>query len=232
MSEPHWPPRPRKRLRQCLRPQASVRVRVRVRARHLATLLIINAAVTMLMTATPALAEIPSKGKHTRLDTQQTAQEDADFPRFAEPIANVTVSIGRDALLACVVENLKGYKVAWVRVDTQTILSIHHNVISQNSRIIPPMIVEGMTSNDMVVREGQNVSLMCKARGYPEPYVMWRREDGEEMLIGGEHVNVVDGELLHITKVSRLHMAAYLCVASNGVPPSISKRVHLRVQCE
>lgn len=49
------------------------------------------------------------------------------------------------------------------------------------------MIVEGMTSNDMVVREGQNVSLMCKARGYPEPYVMWRREDGEEMLIGGEH---------------------------------------------
>lgn len=60
---------------------------------------------------------------------------DADMPRFAEPIANVTVSIGRDALLACVVENLKGYKVAWVRVDTQTILSIHHNVISQNNRI-------------------------------------------------------------------------------------------------
>lgn len=27
-------------------------------------------------------------------------------------------------------------------------------------------------------------------------------------------------------------MAAYLCVASNGVPPSVSKRVLLRVQCE
>lgn len=45
-------------------------------------------------------------------------------------------------------------------------------------------------------------------------------------------VNVVDGETLSITKVSRLHMAAYLCVASNGVPPSISKRVLLRVQCK
>lgn len=45
-------------------------------------------------------------------------------------------------------------------------------------------------------------------------------------------VNVVDGEMLFITKVSRLHMAAYLCVASNGVPPSISKRVQLRVQCK
>ncbi|XP_037882267.1 uncharacterized protein LOC119633102 isoform X1 [Glossina fuscipes] len=226
-----------------------------------------------------ALPEIPSKGKHTRGgggvgEISQTSVEDSDMPRFAEPVANVTVSVGRDALLACVVENLKGYKVAWVRVDTQTILSIHHNVISQNNRIsltyndhrswylhikeveetdrgwymcqvntdpmrsrkgylqvvVPPLIVETMTSNDMVVREGLNVTLMCKARGYPEPYVMWRREDGEEMLIGGEHVNVVDGELLLITKVSRLHMAAYLCVASNGVPPSISKRVHLRVQ--
>lgn len=31
-----------------------------------------------------------------------------------------------------------------------------------------------MTSNDMVVREGTNVTLMCKARGYPEPYVSQR----------------------------------------------------------
>lgn len=45
-------------------------------------------------------------------------------------------------------------------------------------------------------------------------------------------VNVVDGEILSITKISRLHMAAYLCVASNGVPPSISKRVQLKVQCK
>ncbi|BES92341.1 IgLON family member 5 [Nesidiocoris tenuis] len=43
-------------------------------------------------------------------------------------------------------------------------------------------------------------------------------------------MNVIDGEVLHITKVSRLHMGAYLCIASNGVPPSISKRVMLRVQ--
>lgn len=56
-------------------------------------------------------------------------------PRFAEPIPNITVTVGRDALLTCVVENLKGHRVAWVRVDTQTILSIHHNLITQNPRI-------------------------------------------------------------------------------------------------
>jgi len=45
-------------------------------------------------------------------------------------------------------------------------------------------------------------------------------------------VNFIDGEVLHITRVSRLHMGAYLCIASNGVPPSISKRVTLKVQCK
>lgn len=34
------------------------------------------------------------------------------MPRFAEGIPNVTVTVGRDALLACVVENLRGYKVS------------------------------------------------------------------------------------------------------------------------
>lgn len=37
---------------------------------------------------------------------------EAAFPRFAEPIPNVTVTIGRDALLACVVENLRGFKAS------------------------------------------------------------------------------------------------------------------------
>ncbi|RZF44119.1 hypothetical protein LSTR_LSTR014190, partial [Laodelphax striatellus] len=199
---------------------------------------------------------------------------EAMLPRFAEPIPNVTVTVGRDALLACVVDNLRSYKVAWVRVDTQTILSIHHNVITQSPRVslsfndhrswylhiknvqevdrgwymcqvntdpmrsrqgylqvvVPPRILEEETSGDLVVREATNVSLHCRAVGYPEPYVMWRREDGEDINYNGEIVNVVDGELLQISRVSRLHMGIYLCIASNGVPPSISKRLMLRVQ--
>ncbi|XP_032666587.1 lachesin-like isoform X2 [Odontomachus brunneus] len=198
----------------------------------------------------------------------------SELPRFAEEIQNVTVSVGRDALLACVVDNLRNYKVAWVRVDTQTILSIHHSVITQNPRIslsyndhrswylhikdaqevdrgwymcqvntdpmrsrqgyiqvvVPPSIITKETSTDMVVREASNVTLTCKATGFPEPYVMWRREDGKNINYNGESVNVVDGEVLHIVKISRLHMGAYLCIASNGVPPSVSKRVLLRVQ--
>ena len=62
------------------------------------------------------------------------------------------MSFGRKAILKCEVENLRNYKVthwtnrletkgyelfqvAWVRVDTQTILTIHNNVITRNPRI-------------------------------------------------------------------------------------------------
>ncbi|XP_043274248.1 lachesin-like isoform X2 [Venturia canescens] len=208
------------------------------------------------------------------LDTVEDNDNHGSMPKFAEPISNVTVSIGRDALLACVVDNLQRYQVAWVRVDTQTILSIHDNVITQNPRIsltyndhrswylhikeaqevdrgwymcqintdpmrsiegylqvvVPPSIIEKETSTDMVVREASNVTLTCKAKGYPEPYVMWRREDGKRINYNGEHVNMVDGEVLHIVKISRLHMGEYMCIASNQVPPSVSTRVSLKVQ--
>ena len=33
-------------------------------------------------------------------------------PRFSKPIQNVTVMIGRDAILKCVVDNLGKYKVS------------------------------------------------------------------------------------------------------------------------
>lgn len=37
-----------------------------------------------------------------------------NLPRFAEPIPNITVTIGKDALLACVVDNLKSFRVSWI----------------------------------------------------------------------------------------------------------------------
>jgi hypothetical protein len=39
-----------------------------------------------------------------------------DEPRFAQPIPNVTVAVGRDANLPCVVEHLGTYKVMHYRL--------------------------------------------------------------------------------------------------------------------
>lgn len=41
-----------------------------------------------------------------------------------------------------------------------------------------------------------------------------------------------EGETLEIARISRLDMGAYLCIASNGVPPSVSKRIKVSVDCE
>lgn len=36
----------------------------------------------------------------------------ADLPKFGEPLQNVTVPVGREAVLQCVVDNLQTYKVS------------------------------------------------------------------------------------------------------------------------
>ena len=42
----------------------------------------------------------------------------------------------------------------------------------------------------------------------------------------------VEGTSLLLHKVSRLDMGAYMCIATNGVPPTISKRIQLNVDCK
>ncbi|XP_017842917.1 limbic system-associated membrane protein isoform X2 [Drosophila busckii] len=206
-----------------------------------------------------------------RVETQPEVIVD---PKFSYPIANVTAPVGRDAFLTCVVQDLGPYKVAWLRVDTQTILTIQNHVITKNQRIgiansehktwtmrirdikesdkgwymcqintdpmksqmgyldvvVPPDILDYPTSTDMVVREGSNVTLKCAATGSPEPTITWRRESGVAIeLANGEEVASVEGTDLIIPRVKRQHMGAYLCIASNGVPPSVSKRITLVV---
>ncbi|XP_031787701.1 lachesin isoform X2 [Nasonia vitripennis] len=166
-------------------------------------------------------------------------------------------------------------QVAWLRVDTQTILTISSHVITKNHRIavthsghrtwslhirdtcetdrgwymcqvntdpmssntgflevvVPPDILDDSTSTDMMVNEGSNVTLRCAATGTPRPTITWRREAGGSISsqeAGGAVVSA-EGSQLEITRVNRLHMGAYLCIASNGVPPTVSKRIVLIV---
>ncbi|XP_028149088.1 lachesin-like [Diabrotica virgifera virgifera] len=104
--------------------------------------------------------------------------------------------------------------------------------------VIPPDIISEETSGDMMVPEGGSAKLTCKARGYPKPRVVWKREDGGIIVARSgpsnkiERVSSVEGETLTLTKVTRSEMGAYLCIAANGVPPSVSKRMMLHVHCK
>ncbi|XP_067625223.1 neurotrimin-like [Eurosta solidaginis] len=197
-------------------------------------------------------------------------------PKFSGPIINVTAPVGRDATLTCVVHDLMSYKLAWLRVDTQTILSIQNHVITKNHRIgishtehriwqlrirdvresdrgwymcqintdpmksqvgyldvvVPPDIIDYQSSNDMIVQEGQNVSLTCTATGLPTPTVIWRRERDMPILhnnADGSEVYSIEGANLTLWQVTRESMGAYLCIASNGIPPTVSKRIMIAV---
>ncbi|KAL6445016.1 hypothetical protein ACFW04_002146 [Cataglyphis niger] len=142
-------------------------------------------------------------------------------PKFKEPITNVTAPVGREAILSCVVQDLAGYKVAWLRVDTQTILTIANHVITKNHRIwVSHSDHRTWFLHIREVRESDRGWYMCQINTDP-----MKSQIGYLEVV----VSSVDGSSFNITKVNRLHMGSYLCIASNGVPPSVSKRIMLTV---
>ncbi|KAL9705434.1 hypothetical protein quinque_008952 [Culex quinquefasciatus] len=142
-------------------------------------------------------------------------------------------------------------RVAWLRVDTQTILTIQTHVITKNHR----MTITHVEGRKWVLRikdvkESDKGWYMCQVNtdpmrnqigflnvvvppnilDYPTstdmPVIMWRREGNEPISTGASSLNA---STFTISRVNRLHMGAYLCIASNGIPPSVSKRVMLIV---
>ncbi|XP_022237340.1 lachesin-like isoform X2 [Limulus polyphemus] len=165
---------------------------------------------------------------HTEASLQTFTIDEESEPEFSKAVPNVTVSVGRDAQLPCVVDNLGSYGVAWLRVESKTILTIRHNVITGNYRIdlshgdrrnwilhiknvqesdrggymcqintfpmksqvgyldvvVPPVIIDAESDTDVLAREGSNVTMKCRAKGYPVPEITWKREDGQPISVG------------------------------------------------
>lgn len=45
-------------------------------------------------------------------------------------------------------------------------------------------------------------------------------------------VDTYNGSMMHFWRLDRRQMGAFLCIASNDVPPAVSKRIILNVNCE
>ncbi|XP_068214681.1 lachesin-like isoform X2 [Palaemon carinicauda] len=96
--------------------------------------------------------------------------------------------------------------------------------------VVPPDIVDQESSGDLIAQEGNDVKLRCRGRGSPKPTVTWKREDGRNITVDkSTSVTEYEGEVLRLSKVSRMDMGAYLCIASNGHPPTVSKRIKVSV---
>ncbi|XP_017893335.1 lachesin [Ceratina calcarata] len=99
--------------------------------------------------------------------------------------------------------------------------------------MIPPDIIDDESSQGMVTNEGGNVKLKCVATGTPKPTVTWKREDGRNIILREDgqkqSLKSYEGEVLELNGVLRQEMGAYLCIASNNVPPTPSKRYTVNV---
>ncbi|OTF82160.1 hypothetical protein BLA29_011325, partial [Euroglyphus maynei] len=80
---------------------------------------------------------------------------------------------------------------------------------------VPPSFIEEKTSSDLDIKENSSITLNCMAKGRPEPQILWRREDEQPIQLDSQNND-----------------CAYLCIASNGILPTISKRIFLGVSCK
>ncbi|XP_069976106.1 lachesin isoform X2 [Penaeus vannamei] len=197
------------------------------------------------------------------------------LPKFTGTIPNVTVTVGREASLPCVVENIGDYTVTWMHLDRVMFLTVDDTTITLIPRfrvtredentwtlhirqvtpadtgyyvcqvnmeptinqvgyvqvVVPPEFIdEESSASHVAVQEGNDVRLVCRAKGVPRPSIHWTREDGKTFTtVRGNQVKRIESEELVLNGVTRKDMGAYLCIASNKVPPSISKRIVLEI---
>nr|XP_045598381.1 protein amalgam-like isoform X1 [Procambarus clarkii] len=101
---------------------------------------------------------------------------------------------------------------------------------------VPPEIDDSRSSTDVMVPEGSNAPIVCRARGYPKPKITWTREDQKHIVLRTNDPNMPkvkkmshEGEVLNLTHITRSDMGPYLCIANNTVPPIVSKRIMVEV---
>lgn len=73
-------------------------------------------------------------------------------------------------------------KTELISISQMLFISIHKSYCGKCS--VPPDILDYPTSQDVIVEEGQNVTLTCAATGSPEPIINWRREGGKPLFRG------------------------------------------------
>lgn len=75
--------------------------------------------------------------------------------------------------------------------------------------LVPPDIDDRQTSSDVIVHEGEDADLVCKANGHPKPTIEWYREDKG-------HINLFDPKLNQTRRVNGKNMFIILKIFSRS----------------
>uniref|UniRef100_A0A8B9ER49 Hemicentin-1 n=1 Tax=Anser cygnoides TaxID=8845 RepID=A0A8B9ER49_ANSCY len=100
--------------------------------------------------------------------------------------------------------------------------------------LVPPSIIGADNPSEIAVILNQEISLECRAKGFPFPDIHWFK-DGKPLFLGDPNVELLDkDQVLHIRSARRIDKGRYQCSATNTagkqvkeikliihVPPSI-----------
>lgn len=91
----------------------------------------------------------------------------------------------------------------------------------------PPRIIPSKSSKDQMVEEGDNITLICFASGFPLPNIVWHKisENEETLLVlsTGQHQLV-------ISDITRDQSGVYKCTAHNGEGMNDTRTILVDVQ--
>ncbi|XP_017876806.1 Down syndrome cell adhesion molecule-like protein Dscam2 isoform X3 [Ceratina calcarata] len=142
----------------------------------------------------------------------------SDYPPFSSILTINNVSARHSGNYTCQISNVAGL------AEYSTSLSV---------AVPPRWTVEPIDQNAVV---GHGVSIACQAEGFPIPTVTWRQSIGDTPgdyrelgYSGTEGAGVAGNGSLAIPRVTRDHAGFYLCQASNGIGPGLSKLIQLTV---
>ncbi|XP_066973157.1 lachesin-like [Macrobrachium rosenbergii] len=116
-----------------------------------------------------------------------------------------------------------------------------HGYYTCNINTLPPTSIHGFLNvveppvlddkdEELWVMEGMKAVLSCSAHGTPTPSYKWFREDYSRIRLNSStYVQSWEKRKLILEHVNHQTAGGYICIASNGYPPSKSKRVVLNV---
>ena len=80
------------------------------------------------------------------------------------------------------------------------------------------------SSGNLVVLEGNNLSLQCNATGNPTPNITWTKDGSSTVLYQGETYSIVD--------IQRQAAGDYKCTAWNGLGEQTNATTTVDVHCK
>uniref|UniRef100_A0AAQ6I864 Ig-like domain-containing protein n=1 Tax=Anabas testudineus TaxID=64144 RepID=A0AAQ6I864_ANATE len=151
----------------------------------------------------------------------------AEGPRITVVQQVVLVSVGGDATLECQATGVPRPLVHWFKGELEQVDAGQYSCVASSSAGtstatvtldvgVGPLFSEAPV--DVTANVGENISLPCVARGFPQPSVTWHRQDGRQILTRadrhGRTMQLENGHLL-IQSVWLDDEGLYICEAKN-----------------